>query len=106
MNNNIIDGIFVIRVKEDNKQKLKRWLGGANLLKMVNIRPDLWFEDYQEGIFYIQESDRLIMLDELTEKDSGTLIISFDYYGSHIPYNKVKEMGDYLGVEVKVILSV
>jgi len=103
---NIIDGIFLIKIKENNKQKLKRWLGGAKNLKMVNIRPDLWFEDYQEDVFYIEESDRLIMLDELAEKDSGTLILSFEYYGSYIPYEKVKEMSDYLGVEVKVILSV
>ncbi|EBY6655626.1 hypothetical protein D5B42_23205 [Salmonella enterica subsp. enterica serovar Oranienburg] len=103
-NINVIDGIFVIKVKENNKQKLIRWLGGAKHPDMVNIKADLWFTEYEEGVFYIQENERLIMLDELAEENSGALCISFEYYGSSISQEEIKAMSSYLGVSVKMLL--
>lgn len=101
---NVIDGIFLIKVKEKNKEKLKRWLGGAKHSDMVNIKADLWFTEYEEGVFYIQEKERLIMLDELSEENSGALCISFEYYGSSISQKEIRAMSSYLGVSVKLLL--
>ncbi|THB82310.1 hypothetical protein E1N66_21655 [Pantoea allii] len=95
------DGVIVLVKNDFNKKVIEKWLSGVSFPGMIKIKVDLGFYEYENDVIYIQESDRLDLLDNLYDGETNKMQVSFESVNDFINDSNLAEMSSFLKSKVK-----